>query len=84
MITQGDKDDVVPESEVSKFASRLGNQAKYHMIEGADHYYRGHEEELSGVMDEYLAERMDNFTQRRRVRPERKRRQPPKAVGEAE
>lgn len=78
LITQGDKDDVVTEDSVSKFVSRLGNNAEYRVVSGADHYYRGVEEELGGIVSEYVERRMNDFVQKRKVRPDRKRRQLPR------
>jgi hypothetical protein len=82
LITQGNKDDVVSEEYVGKLASKLGAQhgsnVKYSIIEGADHYYRGVEEELGSVVGDYVSQRMAEFTLRRKVRPDRKRRQLPR------
>lgn len=82
LITQGDKDDVVSEEAVNKLATRLGAQhgakAEYKIIPGADHYYRGVEDGLGEVVGAYVAARMADFTQKRRVRPDRKRRQLPR------
>ncbi len=78
LITQGSKDDVVPEEAVAKLATRLGQQADYKVVPGADHYYRGMEEELGNVVNEYIAHRMTDFKKKRKVRPDRKRRQLPR------
>lgn len=82
LITQGDKDDVVTEESVSKLATRLGTQqatrVDYKIIPGADHYYRGVEEELGKNVNEYVVQRMAEFVQKRKVRPDRKRRQLPR------
>ncbi len=82
LITQGNKDDVVSEEYVGKLATKLGAQhgsnVKYNIIEGADHYYRGVEEELGNVVGDYVSQRMAEFTLRRKVRPDRKRRQLPR------
>lgn len=78
LITQGDKDDVVNEDAVAKMAIKLGNQLEYRPIAGADHYYRGIEDELGTIMHEYISQRMLDFKQKRKVRPDRKRRQLPR------
>ncbi len=82
LITQGDKDDVVSEEAVNKLATRLGAQhntkVEYKIIPGADHYYRGIEEKLGSVVGEYITTRMADFKQKRKVRPDRKRRQLPR------
>jgi len=83
LIVQGDKDDIVNEESVAKLANKLATQkgakVDYDMIPGADHYFRGHIEKLSETMDNYINGRMENFQVKRRVRPDRKRRQLPKA-----
>ena len=78
LITQGDKDDVVNEEAVAKLATKLGNQLEYRPIAGADHYYRGVEEEMGNVVNDYVIQRMADFKQKRKVRPDRKRRQLPR------
>lgn len=82
LITQGDKDDVVSEEMVGKLASKLAsNQAtpvEYKVVNGADHYYRGVEDELGNVVNDYIARRMADFKQKRKIRPDRKRRQLPR------
>lgn len=85
LITQGNKDDVVSEEAVSKLAAKLGSQhatnVEYKVISGADHYYRGVEEEMGNVVNDYVAQRMADFVQKRKVRPDRKRRQLPRDNG---
>jgi len=82
IITQGDKDDVVQEDAVAKLATKLsgnhGNPVEYHPIAGADHYYRGVEEAMGNVVNDYIVQRMTDFKQKRKVRPDRKRRQLPR------
>ena len=82
LILMGDKDDVVQEDSVSKLAGKLAGQkhidVQYNLIKGADHYYRNTQPELQQSLDGYISERMDNFIQNRRVRPDRKRRQLPR------
>lgn len=78
LMTQGDKDDIVTEESVGKLAGRLSAQVEYQIIPGADHYYRTVEDQLGGTVNEYVARRMNDFTQKRKVRPDRKRRQLPR------
>jgi len=82
ILTQGDRDDVVSEEAVSKLATRLGAQhngnLEYKIIAGADHYYRGVEEDMGMVVNDYIVRRMADFKQKRKVRPDRKRRQLPR------
>ncbi len=82
LITMGDKDDVVQEELVSKMAAKLSNQhgtsIQYSVLHGADHYYRNQLDDLGEVMKEYISARMLEFSQKRRIRPDRKRRQLPR------
>jgi alpha/beta superfamily hydrolase len=82
LITQGDKDDVVSEDAVNKLATKLagqhGTNVEYKLIAGADHYYRGIEEALGNTVHDYVGRRMADFTLKRKVRPDRKRRQLPR------
>ncbi len=82
LIAQGDKDDIVKQEEVSRFAEKLKaqkySQIEYKVFEGADHYFRNSQEELGKSLEAYVADRMTNFEQSRRVRPDRKRRQLPR------
>lgn len=82
LIMQGDKDDVVSEEAVAKLTERLasqrGGKVEYKKIPGADHYYRGVEDDLSATVNDYIVQRMTDFTQKRKVRPDRKRRQLPR------
>jgi alpha/beta superfamily hydrolase len=82
LITQGDKDEIVTEESVSKLAGKLATQKganiTYKVIHGADHYYRNNLDELNTTMDDYISNRMSDFVQKRKVRPDRKRRQLPR------
>lgn len=82
LILMGDRDDVVQEDAVSKLVGKLVTQkhidVEYKLIQGADHYYRSTQDELIAALDEYIADRMDNFSENRKARPDRKRRQLPR------
>lgn len=82
LITMGDKDDVVQEELVAKLASKLSHQAgtgiQYSVLHGADHYYRNQLDDLSEVVKDYVAMRVEDFNSKRRARPDRKRRQLPR------
>lgn len=82
IITQGDKDDVVSEEAVGKLAARLsaqhGELLEYKVIPSADHYYRGVEEQMGQAVQDYVQRRMTDFKQKRKIRPDRKRRQLPR------
>jgi uncharacterized protein len=82
LITMGSKDEIVVEETVNKLANKLAGQKganiEYKVIAGADHYYRNHLDELNTVADDYISRRMADFSQRRKLRPDRKRRQLPR------
>ena len=82
LITMGNKDEIVAEEAVNKLATKLAGQKganiEYKVVPGADHYYRNNLGELSAVLDDYIARRMADFSQRRKIRPDRKRRQLPR------
>ena len=82
MIVQGDKDDVVSEDAVGKLIHKLsaqaGTQVDYRIVPGADHYFRNTLDQLNVHLDEYIAGRMNDFSQKRKIRPDRKRRQLPR------
>ena len=58
LIVHGAADDLVPEAEVQKLATRLGTQrditVDYRKIEKAGHFYEKELEELGGIVDKYL------------------------------
>ena len=82
MIIQGDKDDVVSEEAVSKLVAKLSSQSgssvDYRIVPGADHYYRNTLDSLNEHLDDYINTRMNDFSQKRKIRPDRKRRQLPR------
>jgi alpha/beta superfamily hydrolase len=82
LITMGDRDEVVAEEAVSKLATKLAGQKganlEYKIIKGADHYYRNNLEALNAITEDYIVRKMADFTQNRKVRPDRKRRQLPR------
>lgn len=82
MIVQGDKDDVVSEDAVGKLVSKLSSQqatqVEYKVVPGADHYFRNTLDDLNVHLDAYISKRMNDFSQKRKIRPDRKRRQLPR------
>lgn len=82
LLTMGNKDEIVTEEAVSKLATKLAGQKganiEYKVINGADHYYRNNLDELNGIIDDYISRRLADFSQRRKIRPDRKRRQLPR------
>ena len=81
LIVQGDQDSIVPEEDVTKFVNKLSQQRNlkinYKVVPGADHFFRNKMDELNGITNEYLQERIQDITARTRVKPDRRRRQLP-------
>jgi len=82
LVTMGTKDDVVVEEEVRNMLSKLsmqpGAHVTYQVIEAADHYYRNHLDQLGDLVKEYVNTTNTDFKQKRRFKPDRKRRQLPR------
>lgn len=82
LVTMGDKDDVVQEEAVAKLMQRLttqpGAKTTYNVIPGADHYYRNDLETLAAIVREYVKKQSVEAIERRKARPDRKRRQLPR------
>ncbi len=60
LIVHGGADDLVPESSVSKLATKLSAQrnirVKYRTVDGANHFFGSHIEPLTEVVESYLDE----------------------------
>ncbi len=54
MVVTGSHDDIAPPSMIREMIGKWNPDAVFRIIEGADHFYAGYEEELSGVMKGYL------------------------------
>ena len=67
LIVHGTADDLVPEAEVQKLATRLGNQrdikVDYKKIQGAGHFYEKELEELGDIVDRYLKKSLSETAQ---------------------
>lgn len=55
LLAAGDADDYCPASDLKVLAQRLGSRAQVRIIEGADHFFGGYEEELAAAIGEMLA-----------------------------
>jgi alpha/beta superfamily hydrolase len=81
LITQGDRDDIVNEQAVANFVEKMraqkGTSVDYRVIQGADHYYRQHLDQLTEICDQYIVTKLEEFKTKPRLRPDRKRRQLP-------
>ncbi|WP_299398917.1 alpha/beta hydrolase [Pelagibius sp.] len=62
LIVQGDKDDVVPETAVSKLVTKLSSQRgitiDYRVVPGAGHYFQDEMEVLESHVNDYLGKAM--------------------------
>ncbi len=62
LIVQGTEDDVVPEPSVEKLANKLKMQKNilidYHLVKGANHFFKDHMDNLVDVSTTYLNARM--------------------------
>jgi alpha/beta superfamily hydrolase len=83
LILQGASDDIVTEESVAKLAKKLSSQrgitVDYEVVPGADHYYRETLEEMNHRLDAYLVDRANELKDRKKLRPERRRRQSQRA-----
>lgn len=59
IIIHGDQDEIVPTASVAKLVDKLKSQRNlqidYRIIEGANHFFYDHLDELSATIDDYLA-----------------------------
>uniref|UniRef100_A0A2P2KWB1 Uncharacterized protein LOC105122188 n=1 Tax=Rhizophora mucronata TaxID=61149 RepID=A0A2P2KWB1_RHIMU len=55
LTVHGSADNIVPPEDASEFAKLIPNH-KVHIIEGADHVYTSHQNELSSVVLDFLSE----------------------------
>ncbi len=62
LILQGTKDTVVPYEACKKLSDRLSNQRGIQMnfreIEGANHFFDEHQDEMKKIMNDYITSRM--------------------------
>ena len=81
-IAQGDRDDIVKIEDVEKLAAKLDAQkhcsVEYEAYTGADHYFRNSIDELSDSMNRYVKQRLIDFKNVKKTKPDRKRRQLPR------
>ena len=81
LILQGDRDDIVQEPAVSQLVEKLqaqkGMEVEYDVVPGADHYYRNAMDQMVSKVDEYIERKVEEFKNKPRLRPDRKRRQMP-------
>lgn len=82
LILQGDKDDIVNESDVSRLADRIRTQHNmkitYKKFEGADHYFRNQLNDLENTTTEFINEKLHEYMENRQPVINKKRRQLPR------
>ena len=54
LILHGSRDDLVPEPMVEALARRHAGLVRYHRLDGADHFFEGHMDELGRRLGAYL------------------------------
>ena len=91
LILQGTKDTIVPEEYPAKLADKLSAQKNieidYSVIEGADHFFRDKIEQLSDVLSNYVAKRVEvdrDIVSKRRVGKRRRKSRKSKLTIEAQ
>ena len=84
LIIQGTKDEIVPEVAAYNFYEKLDKQrnsnVEYIPINGADHFFKAHLEQLNEAIDSYVKPRISTLPTPRKLKRDRRRRQV--AVGE--
>ncbi|MCI27166.1 alpha/beta-hydrolases superfamily protein, partial [Trifolium medium] len=55
LTIQGSSDEIIPVQDAHEFAKIIPNH-KLHIIEGADHAYTNHQDELSSVAVSFIKE----------------------------
>jgi len=54
LVICGTRDEIAEYKKVEKMLPRWNDQALFRVIQGADHFYAGHEEELIDILGEFL------------------------------
>jgi uncharacterized protein len=56
LVVCGSRDEIAEYKKVEKMLPKWNDQAAFHVIQGADHFYSGYEEELIGIIGVFLKE----------------------------
>jgi hypothetical protein len=56
LIICGTRDEIAEYKKVEKMLPKWNDQALFRVIQGADHFYSGYEEELKEIIGEFLKE----------------------------
>jgi alpha/beta superfamily hydrolase len=54
LVICGSRDEIAGYKKVEKMLHKWNEQAMFRVIQGADHFYSGHEEELIEIIGEFL------------------------------
>ncbi len=57
LVVSGSHDDIAPTTEIRKMIGQWNPDASFRVIEGADHFYRGYETKLSGLVRGFLMQK---------------------------
>jgi hypothetical protein len=86
LVIQGSSDEVVPEASVYELYEKLDKQrnsnVEYYPINGADHFFTKHLDNLKEAIDSYIKPRINSVSVPRKVKRDRRRRQV--AVGDSD
>lgn len=78
LFVQGDQDSIVTEQSVAELADRLskqrGSEIEYHVVPGADHFFREKITDFSSIVGEYVKSRIA-INKPKKVKLDRRRRQ---------
>jgi uncharacterized protein len=56
MLAAGDSDGYCPARDLKVLGEKIGSRAEVRIVEGADHFFAGHEDELTEALGELLGE----------------------------
>lgn len=87
LILQGGKDEIAKEADTSRLAEKLaareGADINYHVVQGADHFFKDNLGEFESVIDNYIKHRLVvDSTKVRKVKRDRRRRRKKKNLAE--
>lgn len=79
LILQGDQDSVVPEDAVTRFTEKVAKQKgvdiDYHIIPGADHFFRATMKDMVDYVEQYIEQRLGDLEDPAPIKRDRRRRQ---------
>ena len=54
LVICGSRDEIAEYKKVEKMLTKWNDDARFRVIQGADHFYSGYEEELIDIIEEFL------------------------------